>query len=61
MIYGVMRTADAVTPRTDVPVTLFGFSVLYLVLGIALVMLLRGLARRNYPDVSELEEASRAG
>ncbi|CAN5820777.1 hypothetical protein BH23GEM9_BH23GEM9_24230 [soil metagenome] len=56
-----MRTADAVTPRTDVPVTLFGFSVLYLVLGIALVMLLRGLARRNYPDVSELEEASRAG
>jgi cytochrome bd-type quinol oxidase subunit 1 len=44
VIYGVMRTADGVTPRGDVPVTLFGFSVLYLLLGIALVALLRGLA-----------------
>jgi cytochrome d ubiquinol oxidase subunit I len=45
VIYGVMRTADAVTPRTDIPATLFGFTVLYLVLGTALVLLLRGLAR----------------
>jgi cytochrome bd ubiquinol oxidase subunit I len=59
VIYGVMRTADGVTPRGDVPITLFGFSVLYLGLGIALVLLLRGLAHGNYPQVSELEEASR--
>ena len=44
VIHGVMRTADGVTPRGDVPVTLFGFSVLYLLLGVALVALLRGLA-----------------
>jgi hypothetical protein len=43
-----------------VPVTLFGFSVLYLALGIALVLLLRGLARHYDDDVSELEEASYA-
>jgi cytochrome bd ubiquinol oxidase subunit I len=60
VIYGVMRTGDGVTPRPEVPTSLFGFSVLYLILGIALVMLLRGLAR-HYPDVSELEEASHAG
>lgn len=47
VIHGVMRTADAVTPRTDVPLTLFGFTVLYLLLGIALTMLLRGLARSH--------------
>jgi cytochrome d ubiquinol oxidase subunit I len=47
VIYGVMRTADAVTPRTDVPLTLFGFTVLYLLLGVALIMLLRGLARSH--------------
>ena len=44
VIHGVMRTADGVTPRADVPVTLFGFAVLYLLLGSALVVLLRGLA-----------------
>jgi cytochrome bd ubiquinol oxidase subunit I len=61
VIYGVMRTADGVTPRTDVPYTLFGFSVLYLFLGTALVLLLRGLAHRNYPRASEIEEAAHAG
>jgi cytochrome bd ubiquinol oxidase subunit I len=61
VIHGVMRTADGVTPRADVPITLFGFSVLYLALGTALVLLLRGLAARNYADASELQEASRAG
>ena len=44
VIYGVMRTRDGVTPVDDVPLTLLGFSVLYLVLGIALVVLLRALA-----------------
>jgi cytochrome bd ubiquinol oxidase subunit I len=56
VIHGVMRTADGVTPHGDVPATLFGFTVLYLILGIALVALLRGLARhRSYgPGSSEV-------
>jgi cytochrome bd ubiquinol oxidase subunit I len=60
VIHGVMRTADGVTSRPEVPTSLFGFSVLYLFLGVALVLLLRGLAQ-HYPAVSELEEASHAG
>lgn len=44
VIHGVLRTEDGVTPVGDVPLTLLGFSVLYLVLGAALVLLLRGLA-----------------
>ncbi|MEX2609496.1 MAG: cytochrome ubiquinol oxidase subunit I [Gemmatimonadota bacterium] len=44
VIYEVMRTAEGVTPIAEVPWTLFGFSVLYLVLGTALVFLLRALA-----------------
>lgn len=44
IIYGVMRTRDGVTPVEHVPVTLFGFTLLYLVLGTALVLLLRSLA-----------------
>jgi cytochrome bd ubiquinol oxidase subunit I len=51
-IYEVMRTSDAVTPVDGVPLTFFGFSVLYLVLGTALVVLLRALA-----DGSEQEPA----
>ena len=47
VIHGVMRTAHAVTPRTDVPLTLFGFTVLYLALAIALIVLLRGLAHSH--------------
>lgn len=43
-IYGVMRTAEAVTPAEDVQVTFFVFSALYLGLGLVLVMLLRHLA-----------------
>jgi cytochrome d ubiquinol oxidase subunit I len=44
VIYEVMRTADGVTPVTEVPITFFGFSVLYLFLGAALAYLLRRLA-----------------
>ena len=44
IIKGVMRTAEAVTPVNDVHVTLFGFSVLYAILGIVLSILLRRLA-----------------
>lgn len=44
VIYGVMLTRDGITPVDDVPFSLLGFSVLYLVLGVALVLLLRHLA-----------------
>jgi cytochrome d ubiquinol oxidase subunit I len=57
VIYNVMRTADGVTPRGDVPVTLFGFTVLYLLLGIALVALLRGLARHRKTTDAESAHA----
>jgi cytochrome bd ubiquinol oxidase subunit I len=44
VIYNVMRTADGVTPVAGVPATLFGFSLLYAILGTVLVLLLRLLA-----------------
>lgn len=47
VIYGSMRTADGVTTAPGVPITFFGFSVLYLLLGIALAALLRALATHN--------------
>ena len=47
VVYGVMRTAAGVTPRSDVAYTFYGFTVLYLVLGCALIILLRGLARQR--------------
>jgi cytochrome bd-type quinol oxidase subunit 1 len=45
VIYGVMRTRDAVTPVGDVPVSLAGFAVLYFALSATLILLLRRLAR----------------
>jgi cytochrome d ubiquinol oxidase subunit I len=54
-IYGVMRTADAVTPAEDVATTFFVFSALYLGLGIVLVMLLRHLAT-GAPEVPANKE-----
>jgi cytochrome bd-type quinol oxidase subunit 1 len=42
-----------VTPRADVPFTLFGFAVLYLLLGVALVALLRGLARHRHTTADD--------
>lgn len=44
VIYGIMRTADAVTPAGGVGVSLAGFSLLYAGLGVTLVLLLRRLA-----------------
>jgi cytochrome d ubiquinol oxidase subunit I len=55
VIYGVMRTAAGVTPRADVPLTLFGFTVLYLLLGAALVALLRGLAHHRRAAAGQRE------
>jgi cytochrome d ubiquinol oxidase subunit I len=41
VIYGVMRTADAVTPVAGIPVTLVAYAVLYAFLGVITVLLLR--------------------
>lgn len=44
IVQGVMLTRDGVTTVGAVPATFFGFSALYLVLGVALAVLLRRLA-----------------
>jgi cytochrome d ubiquinol oxidase subunit I len=44
VIYGVMLTADGVTPVPEVPLTFFGFTLLYIGLGAALTYLLLKLA-----------------
>jgi cytochrome d ubiquinol oxidase subunit I len=58
VVYGVLRTADGVTPRSDVAITFFGFTVLYLVLGCALIVLLRGLAQRNRAAAGDVVHAA---
>jgi cytochrome d ubiquinol oxidase subunit I len=47
IVYHVLRTREAVTPRTDVGATLLLYVVLYLALSVALVGLLRRLAREG--------------
>ncbi len=49
IIYRVMRTSEAVTPRTDVTTTLAIYVALYAALSAALVVLLRTLARKPPP------------
>jgi cytochrome bd ubiquinol oxidase subunit I len=44
IIYGVMRTSEAVTPAGEVGVALVGFALLYIVLGATVVYLLRRMA-----------------
>lgn len=60
IVYGVLRTADAVTPRTDVLPSLIAFGSLYVMLGAALVLVLGRIRRmeidhsdEHLPDVSE--------
>ncbi|WP_435017110.1 cytochrome ubiquinol oxidase subunit I [Tundrisphaera sp. TA3] len=43
IINGVMRTSESVTPASGVSLMFFSFSLLYLILGVTVVMLLRGL------------------
>lgn len=50
IIQGVMKTRDGVTRVDAVPATFFGFSLLYLALGIALALLLRRLATGAPPS-----------
>ena len=47
IINGVMLTSAAVTPAPHIALTFAGFTVLYAILGAALVTLLRRLARQN--------------
>lgn len=55
IVQGVMRTRDGVTPVDAVPATFFGFSLLYLGLGIALALLLRGLATGAPPSPASVD------
>jgi cytochrome d ubiquinol oxidase subunit I len=48
IVHGVMRTKDAVTHASGVDLTFFVFTVLYVVLAVALVLLLRYLAKKPY-------------
>ncbi len=52
-IYRVMRTADAVTPVADVAASLMVFTLLYVGLAVALVMLLLRLGRERSPTDSD--------
>ena len=61
IIHGVMRTRDGVTPARGVPATFFGFSLLYLGLGVALALLLRGLATGAPPAAGSVACAGDGG
>lgn len=56
VIQGYMRTADAVTPMTGLIVPFTTFTILYLVLGVAVVLLLRRQVIAS-PTEAELAEA----
>ena len=61
VIYGVMRTRDAVTPIADVTLSLAGFTLLYAGLAAALVFFLRRIARdSSEPAGAEHSEATPA-
>jgi cytochrome d ubiquinol oxidase subunit I len=51
VIHGVLRTSEAVTPATGVAWTFYAFTLLYLVLGTAVVLLLWNL-RSAVPEVT---------
>ncbi len=59
IVHGVMRTRDAVTPASEVPVTFFVFTVVYVALAIVLAFALRRLATGRVQDAS-VEGAARA-
>lgn len=56
IVYGVMRTSEAVTPRTDVGAALVAFGALYLVLGSALVLVLRRIRTLAFEERSSSPE-----
>jgi len=64
IVRGVLLTREGVTPVGGVAATFFGFSLLYLVLGTALALLLRGLSTGAPPAAvspSARPEAAHAG
>lgn len=58
IVYGVMRTADAVTPRQDVSASLAAFGALYLMLGAALILVLRRIRTMSVDTHSLPPESS---
>ena len=60
IIYGVMRTRDAVTPVQDVGLSFLGFALLYVALGITVVVLLRRLANVNDKESAGEEKGAHA-
>jgi cytochrome d ubiquinol oxidase subunit I len=60
IVYGIMLTRDAVTPVQGVPVSLVGFTLLYAGLMVALVLLLRRLARGEGEAEHSPEESTGA-
>ncbi len=58
VVQGLLRTAQAVTPASGIAASFWLFSVLYLVLGVALVTLLRGLAKQPNSLASKIAEGA---
>ncbi|HEX4715474.1 MAG TPA: cytochrome ubiquinol oxidase subunit I [Ktedonobacteraceae bacterium] len=64
VVYGLLRTSDAVTPAQWMNISFLVFSCVYLVLGATLVVLLLALARRPKPEQKwseQLEEPQAVG
>jgi cytochrome d ubiquinol oxidase subunit I len=60
IIYGVMRTADAVTPMPGLTVPFVTFTALYAVLGVAVVVLLRRQVFAAEPEALAVAEGAAA-
>jgi cytochrome d ubiquinol oxidase subunit I len=54
IVYGIMRTADAVTPMPGLIVPLIGISLLYLFLGVVVVYLLWAQIIKTKPMTQEM-------
>lgn len=59
IIYGYMKTEEAVTPATGLGITFATFTILYLILSVVLVFVLRHIFLTNIPDES-IEEVANA-
>jgi cytochrome bd ubiquinol oxidase subunit I len=58
VIYGVLRTADAVTTATGLDVSFLVFSLIYVLLAITLAWLLHNLSRIPLPKGDQQEKTS---
>jgi cytochrome d ubiquinol oxidase subunit I len=57
-VWGVLRTADAVTPVGGLEVPLVAFAALYLFLALVTAAVLRRMIRQTSPDGRSVTEAS---